>query len=252
MWRNTFGHMWRDVLCRPQTKYGYPLRNVPEEQMYHWLRSLMVFGVDSCAEGLHWCVVVACAQVGASRAMPAGGRVAGTANHYVVEVLVAGVSPLRSGTGSAGMCGSNELGWTLDRLGQHQVRARLRATHRFLAGSPCNNRRHVIEQAGKEAHCATSPGLPYIPNVPVKINRGNGGTVGATNVSRVSRRGICSPPFFRGNSDNQRPGTEQALIFKNMFVFPLFPIHLIGGTATGHGITSCSPIPPVPHKTRFL
>lgn len=195
--------------------------------MYHWRRSLTV-SAWACADGLQRCAVVAGAQVGASRAMPAGGRVAGTANHDVVEVLVAGVSPLRSGTGSAGVCGSNKLGWTLDRLGQHQVRARL-ATHRFLGRSPCNSRRHVIKQAGKKAHCATSPGLQCIPNVPVKINRGNGGAVGATNVFRGSRGEICSPPFFPGNSENKRPATEQALILKSMIVFPLFPIHLIRG-----------------------
>lgn len=87
--------------------------------------------------------------------MAASGRVAGTANHDVVEVLVAGLSPLGCGSGGVCVWAGDELSRTLDASGQHQARAR--PTIHFWRVSTWNGWWHVIEQAGKEAHTFTSP-----------------------------------------------------------------------------------------------
>ena len=60
-------------------------------------------------------------------------------------------------------------------------------------------------------------------------NRGNGGAVGTANVSGAFKEGLCSPRFFVGSGDNQMLGNAETPIFKNMFVFPLFPIPSIRG-----------------------
>jgi hypothetical protein len=87
----------------------------------------------------------------------------------------------------------------------------------------------MIEQRGKQAHEVTSLDLHHCPNVSVEKNRGNGGTVGTANVSGAFRGGFCTPRFFVGNSNNQMLRKTGGSIYKNMFVFPLFPIHLIRG-----------------------
>lgn len=86
--------------------------------------------------------------------MAAGGRVAAPTNHDVVEVLVTGLSPFGRGSGGACVWACDESGSALHRAGQHHAWARL-AIHFWRVGTD-NGRRHVIEQAGKEAHTVTS------------------------------------------------------------------------------------------------
>ena len=105
---------------------------------------------------LHSCGVVAGAQLGASRAMAVVGRVAAPTNHDVVEVLVTGLPPFGRGGGGACVWACDESGSALDRVGQHQARARFKATPQICGVGTCNDWRHVIEQAGKEAHTVTS------------------------------------------------------------------------------------------------
>ena len=146
----------------------------------------------------------------------------------MVEVCVARSPPLRRGCGGACVRLSHELGTTLCMGDQRQRRTRRRASL-ALRGGIRDGRRHVIEQTGKEAHGFTSPDLHHCPNVSVKKKRGNGGTMGTPNDSGAFIGGFCTPRFFVGNSDNQTSGKRRSLIFKNMFVFPLFPKHQIRG-----------------------
>ena len=107
----------------------------------------------------------------------------------------------------------------------------------------------MVEQAGKEAHGATPPAFSKCPNVPVKKNRGNGGTRGTPSVFGASSWGTCSPLEKRGNSDNQTEGKLGALIFKNIFVFPLFPNTSIRGN--GYKPRGCWLFPRSPCSPRF-
>jgi hypothetical protein len=92
--------------------------------------------------------------VGASRAMAAGGRLAATTNHDVVEVLVTGLSPFGRGCGGVCVWAWDEPWSALDGFGWHQARAR--PTIHFWRVGTGNGWRYVIEQAGKEAHGVTS------------------------------------------------------------------------------------------------
>ena len=65
----------------------------------------------------HGSVVVAGAQVGASRAMATGGRVAAPTNHDVVEVMVTGLSPIGRSSGGACVWVCDETGSALNRVG---------------------------------------------------------------------------------------------------------------------------------------
>ncbi len=161
------------------------------------------------------------------------GRIAGTANHDVVEVSVASLAPLRCGSGGVCVRAGQEVSRALGAGGQHLALARFWATPQSCGVGTGDNWRHVIEQAGKEAHGFTSPDLHHCPNVSVKKKRGNGGTVGTPNDSGAFREGFCTPRFFVGNSDNQTSGKRCSHIFKNMFVFPLFPKHQIRGNGYG-------------------
>ena len=178
---------------------------------------------------LHRCAVISGAKVGTSRAMSSCRRAAGTTRHKVVDVLVTGVAPFRRCAGGIGVGACQQLDGAFDTLDQYQARTIRGAIRHGRFCSASDGRRHVVEQAGKEAQCATSPGLHLLPDVPVKKNRGNGGTGGTPSVSGPSRGGTCTPPKIVGNSDNHMSGIARSLIFKNMFVFPLFPNTSIRG-----------------------
>lgn len=86
--------------------------------------------------------------------MAAGGRVAAPTNHDVVEVLVASLPPFGSGTGSACVWACDEPESTLDRVRQHQARAR--STIHFRRVGTGNDWRDLVKQTGKKAHGVTS------------------------------------------------------------------------------------------------
>jgi len=181
---------------------------------------------------LHRRGVVAGAQVGASRAMAAGGRVAAPANHDVVEVLVTGLSPLRCGGGSACVRAGVELICALDGAGQNQERARFRPSPQICGVGTGNGWRHVIEQTGKEAHTVTSASSLLIQCSCDFKNTGNSGNNGNSPVNRGLQTLVllpnCCQRFLIGNSDNQMKGKYGSLILKMRCALPVVATFFIG------------------------
>lgn len=181
---------------------------------------------------LHRCGVVAAAQVGASRAMAAVGRVAAPTNHDVVEVLVTGLPPFGRGSGGACVWARDEPGSAIDGVGQHQVRARLNSAVRFWRVDPGYSRRHVIEHSGKEAHTVTSSRSLLVQCSCDFKNTGNSGNNGNSPVNRglqaLPMLPNCCHRFFTGNSDNQMKGKCGSLMLRVRCALPVVATFFIG------------------------